>query len=376
VPSLRPLSLAEIESLAIGAWILGTGGGGSPYYGLLNMRTLYAGGAQVHVIDAADLDDDDLVAVVSQMGAPLVGQERLTDPASITGAVRQMEEYLGRTFQAVMAVEIGGGNAIQPLMAAAGLGIPVVDADAMGRAFPEAQMTSFAIHDLAMFPLTLADVRDNAAVVTRAASWKWMERLSRKLCVEVGSIAATCKAPRTGREVKQHGILGTTTKAIRLGQAVQAARRVHADPVDAVLRSEGGRLLFGGKVRDVHRRPTEGFLRGEAVLDGLDDFKGRSFALAFQNEFAIGWLDGEPRVMTPDLICVLDTVSGEAIGTETLRYGQRVRVIALPAPPVLLTPKGLQHVGPRAFGYDLEFRSVFAVDERPPGPATPARTVG
>jgi len=27
---------------------------------------------------------------------------------------------------------------------------------------------------------------------------------------------------------------------------------------------------------------------------------------------------------------------------------------------VLLTPKGLEHVGPRAFGYDLEFKSVFA----------------
>jgi DUF917 family protein len=56
----------------------------------------------------------------------------------------------------------------------------------------------------------------------------------------------------------------------------------------------------------------------------------------------------------------MDTVSGEAIGTETLRYGQRVSVVALPAPPVLLTPRGLEHVGPRAFGYDLPFRSVFA----------------
>ena len=64
--------------------------------------------------------------------------------------------------------------------------------------------------------------------------------------------------------------------------------------------------------------------------------------------------------MTPDLICVMDTVSGEAIGTETLRYGQRVTVVALPAPPVLLTPKGLEHVGPRAFGYDLDFVSVFS----------------
>ena len=108
------------------------------------------------------------------------------------------------------------------------------------------------------------------------------------------------------------------------------------------------------------RRTTEGFLRGTARVDGLGDFRGRRFELAFQNEFAVGWLDGAPLIMTPDLICVMDTVSGDAIGSETLRYGQRVSVVALPAPPVLLTPKGLDHVGPRAFGYDLDFRSVFA----------------
>src|SRR5262244_1626225 len=358
--ALRPVSAAEIESLAIGAWILGTGGGGSPYLALLNMRKLYRQGVVCSLLDPMDLADDARVAVVSNMGAPLVGQERLTDPQTIARAVRMMEEYRGRSFRAVMSLEIGGGNSLQPFMAAAVLGLPVVDADCMGRAFPEAQMTSFAIHDLTMYPLTLADVRDNEVVVTRAASWKWMERLSRKVCVEVGSIAATCKAPRTGREVKQCAILGTTTKAIRLGEAVQEARRQHRDPVAAVLQSEGGRLLFSGKIQDVERRTTEGFLRGTASLDGLDDDKGHRFALAFQNEFAVGWLDDEPRVMTPDLICVMDTVSGEAIGTETLRYGQRATVIALPAPPILTTPKGLQHVGPRAFGYDLEVRSVFA----------------
>ena len=136
--------------------------------------------------------------------------------------------------------------------------------------------------------------------------------------------------------------------------------RAHRDPVDAVLEAEGGLPLFSGKVQDVARRTTEGFLRGRATIQGLDDFRGRAFELAFQNEFAVGWLDGVPRVTTPDLICVMDAVSGEAVGTEVLRYGQRVRVIALPAPPVLLTPKGLEHVGPRAFGYDLDFVSVFA----------------
>jgi DUF917 family protein len=357
---VRPVAAAEIESLAIGAWILGTGGGGSPYLALLNMRQLYREGTVCQLMDASELGDDDLVAVVSNMGAPLVGQERLTDPKTMARAVTMMEEYLGRKFRAVMSLEIGGGNALQPFMAAAMLDLPVVDADCMGRAFPEAQMTSFAIHDLRMYPLTLADVRDNAVIVARAASWKWMERLSRKACVEVGSIASTCKAPRTGKEVKDCAILGSTTKAIGIGRAVQAARRAHRDPIAAILETEGGLELFTGKIHDIARRATEGFLRGSATIEGLEAHRGHAFTLAFQNEFAVGWLDDRPRVMTPDLICVLDTVSGDAIGTETLRYGQRVTVIALPAPPVLLTPKGLEHVGPRAFGYDLEFRSVFA----------------
>ena len=133
MPELHPISLDEIESLAIGAWILGTGGGGSPYLGLLNMRQLYAEGHRVALMDPMDLADDDLVAVVSNMGAPLVGQERLTDSRTMAKAVRMMEDYLGQKFRAIMSVEIGGNNAIQPMMGAAHLGLPVVDA-AVGEA--------------------------------------------------------------------------------------------------------------------------------------------------------------------------------------------------------------------------------------------------
>ena len=79
----------------------------------------------------------------------------------------------------------------------------------------------------------------------------------------------------------------------------------------------------------------------------------------FQNEFSVGYRDGAPVVMTPDLICVVDSVSGDGIGTDVIRYGQRVSVLALPSPAIFLTPSGLKNVGPRAFGFDLEFRSVF-----------------
>src|ERR1700676_4110200 len=143
--NVSPITLDDIEALAVGAWILGTGGGGSPYLGLLNMRRLYGEGHRVELMSPLDLDDEDRVAVVSNMGAPLVGQERLADSRNIARAVQMQQEIGGFQFRAVMSLEIGGGNGTQALMAAAHLGIPVVDADCMGRAFPEAQMTSVAI---------------------------------------------------------------------------------------------------------------------------------------------------------------------------------------------------------------------------------------
>jgi hypothetical protein len=52
-------------------------------------------------------------------------------------------------------------------------------------------------------------------------------------------------------------------------------------------------------------------------------------------------------------------------------------VVALPAPPVFLTPKGLEHVGPRAFGYDIDFKSVFGAAPHPnPLPAIPGSSPG
>src|ERR1700684_1777089 len=119
------VTIDDVESLAVGAWVLGTGGGGSPYLGLLNMRRLYAEGHCVELISPFDLADEDWVAIVSNMGAPLVGQERLADSRNIARAVQLQEETSNIRFRAVMSLEIGGNHSIQPLMAAAHLGPPL-----------------------------------------------------------------------------------------------------------------------------------------------------------------------------------------------------------------------------------------------------------
>src|SRR5947199_6319995 len=100
------ITLVDIGALAVGAWIRGTGGGGSPYLGLLNMRRLYAEGHRVELMSPLELADEDWIAVVSNMGAPLVGQERLADSRNIACAVEIQEALLGEKFRAVMSLEI------------------------------------------------------------------------------------------------------------------------------------------------------------------------------------------------------------------------------------------------------------------------------
>ena len=350
----------DLDALATGAWVLGTGGGGDPYVSLVAARALYRQGKRVRLIDAADLAADDLVAMVSFQGAPLVNSERLPDPALMEKAIRVMEAHVGRRFAAVMSAEIGGSNGVQPLLAAASMDLPLVDADAMGRAFPDVSKTSFAVRGLRPWPLSVVDVRRNVAIIPHGADWFWMERMSRQIVTEMGSTASTCKAPRTGAEVQEHGIAGSVTRAIGIGRLLARVRREGADPVAALLAAEGGLELFTGKVLDVRRRTAAGFLRGETVLAGLGRYRGEQFELAFQNEFSVAWRDGEVVATVPDLLCVLDRETGDAIGTETLRYGQRVAVIAMPSPPVFCSPRGLEHAGPRAFGFDLPFTSPFA----------------
>ncbi|MEN9937377.1 MAG: hypothetical protein RLZZ387_3956 [Chloroflexota bacterium] len=80
-----------------------------------------------------------------------------------------------------------------------------------------------------------------------------------------------------------------------------------------------------------------------------------SSPLNFQNEFLIALKDGEVRVALPDLITVLDAETGEPISTESLRYGCRVVMLAIPCHPKWRTPAGLALVGPRSFGYDVEY---------------------
>jgi hypothetical protein len=123
--------------------------------------------------------------------------------------------------------------------------------------------------------------------------------------------------------------------------------------------------LFEGRVTDVDRRTEGGFARGQAIIEGLEAYQGRSMKLNFQNEFLLAEDDkGQPLAITPDLICLLDLETGQPITTETMGYGYRVIVFGLPCDPKWRSKHGLELVGPGYFGYEAEYKPIEEINNR------------
>jgi len=374
---LREVTLDDIRPIAIGAGILGTGGGGNPYLGGLHLAAVIRERGPQTVVDPFALADDALVCVAGSIGAPTVSIEKLPEGTEMSRALRLLEEHIGRRFDAVAIAEIGGANSMQPLIAGLQAGIPTIDSDSMGRAFPEIQMSSYLFgSDATVAPYAMVDAADKAAVVPSAASDLWGERIARNIAVSMGARAGLVACKMSGAQLKQSGVHYTLSLAHHLGRRVMAAQERKSDVPQVVADVLDGRVIFRGKISDVNRRTTKGFARGHVRISAFDPMqhppnalgilppmrrgeRGRNergvLEIEFQNELLIARINGEVVVTTPDLICIVTEEEGEPVTTEVLRYGTRVAVIAVPAPAQLKSEVALEVVGPRAFGYDVEF---------------------
>ena len=344
---------ADLLPLSIGAALLGTGGGGNPYIGMLRTRELFRKGAAVRVLPLDALPDDAWVGTVGSIGAPVIGIEKISEGGECYRAMRAVEEATGKVMSALIAAEIGGANSMAPIIAAALAGLPVVDGDGMGRAFPEVQMSTFSIYaDGEREGLTaIADDKGNVVVIRKYVDARWLERFARTVVVDMGAGAGAAGAPMPMAFVRRAAVPGTVTQALEIGRAVVDARAKRQNVVERVVDATDGKLFFTGKIVDVSRELKGGFVRGQAKLSGIDGWAGSEARIAIQNENLVLWIDDEPVIMVPDLIMNLEFDTGEPITTEMLRYGQRVAVIGMPVHALLRTLKALEVVGPAAFGY-------------------------
>jgi len=353
------LKESDLLPLSIGAALLGTGGGGNPYVGMLRTRELMRKGANVRIVPLDALPDEAWIGEVGGIGAPVVGVEKIEEGGECFRAMRAVEEASGVKMSALISAEIGGANSMEPIIAAAIAGLPVVDGDGMGRAFPEVQMTTFFIYGAKSAPAAIADEKGNVVVFRHVIDMFWLERFARTVAVDMGAGAGFAIAPMSMEFVRRTAVPNTVTLALEIGQTVLDARAKRQNVVERVVEKTNGKLFFTGKISDIRRELQGGFARGHAVVSGIDDWAGSEARIAIQNENLVLWIDGQPAIMVPDLIMNLELDTGEPITTEMLRYGQRVAVIGLPAHDLLKTPKALEIVGPKAFGYpELAFHPL------------------
>lgn len=353
------LKESDLLPLSLGAAMLGTGGGGNPYVGMLRTRELFRKGASVELLPLDALPDEAYVGGVGGIGAPVVGVEKIEEGEECLRALRAVEEAMGVRCSALISEEIGGANSMEPILTAAQAGLPVIDGDGMGRAFPELQMTTFFIYGQSASPGAIADDKGNVVVFKDVVDMYWLERFARHIAVDMGAGAGFATAPVTAEFIRRTAVPGTVTQALKIGETILDARARRRNVVDRVVETTGATLFFTGKVTDVRRELKGGFAMGEARLVGVGEHAGSEARIAIQNENLVLWVDGVAAAMVPDLIMNLEMDTGEPITTEILRYGQRLAVIGLPAHDLLKTPEALAVVGPKAFGYpELTFRPL------------------
>ncbi|WP_313696042.1 DUF917 domain-containing protein [Halorarum halobium] len=348
---------ADVEDVALGATVLGTGGGGDPNVGKLVAKQAIREHGTVELIDPAELDDDALVIPTAQMGAPTVAVEKVPGGGEPAASLERLERELGTEADATMPIECGGINSTFPFAVAARKGIPLVDADGMGRAFPELQHETFNIYGVDGTPAAVSDERGNVCLLETESNAE-LEWLARGLTVRMGGVGYVADYPMSGAEVKDTAIPGTMSLASELGAAVRSAGE---DVVDAIRSVTADSIygeatsLFEGKIVDVKRRNEGGFVLGHVELAGLGQDHGSSMRIEFQNENLAAKRDGEYVATVPDLITVLDRESGDPIPTERLRYGARARVLAIPTPPIMRSEAALDVWGPRTFGIETDY---------------------
>jgi DUF917 family protein len=352
---LRQIGLKEIENIALGAALLGAGGGGDPYIGKLVAIGAVRECGPVTLLDPEEVPDDALVVPIAMMGAPTVLSEKAIGGNEYKTLYEMVSQYYGKEIYAFMPIEAGGVNSMLPIAAAVRMGLPLVDADGMGRAFPELQMVTFTIGGLGATPMALTDEKGNC-VIFETITNKWTEELARAVTMSCGGSVSVCLYAIEGKMLKKYAVKNILTRSEMLGRAIRDLKnRTDGTPEEMFFKAIDGFKLFKGKIGDVLRETRGAFNFGKVVIEGMGEYKGHEAYVEFQNENLVASVDGELVATVPDLICLVDTETFIPVTTDALKYGKRVFVVGLKCFEMWRTPKGLELVGPRYFGCDTDY---------------------
>ncbi|MGC8699127.1 MAG: DUF917 domain-containing protein [Candidatus Acidifodinimicrobium sp.] len=354
---MKTLKYEQIVNLAYGASFLGTGGGGQRQSGMRLINEDIEEGRSFKLAKLQELRDDGLVVSPYYVGAVGATQDRASPLDTAYGATRLLREYLDSELTGIIAAEMGGLATLGALHVAAKEGVPLLDADAAGRAAPDLQCSIFYVSGLGMTPFSIFTGDGDRLLVRSIASEAHAESIVRSISHTTGSSLGICDHPAKVKDIMNSCIIGTISLAMDIGESLRNG------DVDKFLGDFDVYQIFRGVLKAVEYEIREGFTFGTYEFEGTEKFRGRKMKIWFKNENLMSWVDDKVYVTAPDLITItyLDlTPTSNPIKEE----GKEYLIFGLPSDQKWRTTQGLEVMSPRFFGYDVDFRPIEEVMQK------------
>ncbi len=339
------LQAGDVESFGHGTALLGCGGGGQVDHMVHVLRRAIGDG---HVPVVALGPETRSVVAVGLVGSTTVLEEKTPSGRELPDALAAVERWTGRRADAVVAAQIGGVTGPAAALTAHAAGLPLVDADLVGRATPRIDQFSLFVDPLPA--VTAAAVTSSGLrIVVDAPDPRDLETVWREAVSHSGGWAAFAIGPVDRDVLADRAVTGSIGRALRVGRAAASATGL-----DDLVRRIGGRLLAEGRVLDVQRGgDAVAFVHGSLAL--RDARTGAIARIEAGSEWVHCLVDGEPVASTPSCIVVVDARSLRPVPTDRARIGDELAVLVLPgAPWWWAEPRRTARVAPRAFGIDAD----------------------
>jgi DUF917 family protein len=367
-PGSRILSEQDLVDILVGSCIQSTRNC-DPSKSIKDIRQALARGKEFRLLSTDNFPDDGMVVAVQGLGGggaweyviertDRQGLPTIEDPRR--RVVELLSDHLGKEFTALVRSEAAGATATA-LLLAADMGIPTLDAGITGRAVPEVQQSIPWINGIASIPTAIVTRWGDEIIIRNAVDEYRVEDIGRAIAVASGGSAIITMAPMSGAQLDRGVIPGNLSEALLYGRTVREAREAGENPIDALVAVAGGYKLFEGVVTRSDDRGDRGFNWVEAEFRGVNEFEGNSYRIYVKNENIVGWLNGEVDAVSPDYIYNLDPKTGEStlgVGIGGYAVGEEVVIVGVPAPPQWRSPKGVELMGPRHFGFDFDWKPI------------------
>lgn len=344
--SVSRITAEHVDDLATGSAVLGCGGGGDVD---LIVPALRGRGPRLSVPVRSPDDDLHAFVAVTYLGSTMVLGEKPPGGSELPSAVAAVEKWSGRSADAVMPAQVGGLTTLGATLLADMIGLPLLDADLVGRTTP--RLDQFSVFARRRPEVVASAVTSSGLVVTvDARSPAELEAALRGAIARSGGWAALAIGPLSLGELRKDIILGSVSRAVSVGEAL-SDRGVS---LECAARRADGVIAAGGRVLDVERHDDPlTFVHGSVSM--VDTGSGAVSTLEMGSEFLYLVVDGEPRAAVPDIISVLDARTHAALSTDDLRPGIEISVLVLPAAPLWRSSDAfLRRADPRFYGIDAD----------------------